>query len=266
MDTNQPARERYQQLLREEWDEATADKAIDILRQILADTPWVARLDQLAETLMARSFWPLLDLLSDPLHEALPPLPPADTPLPDPQGDPHIHRAYRAMVYLLLPTKPGMFGAFAPALLLPAAVPTPPLIRDVQSVLFQSTVFEVLPVLQDASRPVHDLLVHGLHAHALLFWRHQPAQQQLLFGLLYDYLKDREHSTAALERSFTLTPVQSHDFLTRAQLYWSHLIETGQRQAAEQFVLTLYRQVPPEHLAEVATWIQEIYRSPQAAA
>jgi hypothetical protein len=135
-----------------------------------------------------------------------------------------------------------------------------PLYRDTQSVLFVSTVRELLPALrQHSMRQEHDALIPVLLAHSLIVWQADPAHQQHLRGLLFDELGDSASSLEARRQAFWLTPVTSHDYMTKAQILWSHLLDVGMKEQAEAFVLHLYRTAPPEYLDEIHEMIRDTF-------
>ena len=74
-----------------------------------------------------------------------------------------------------------------------------------------------------------------------------------------------EHSgdrTAALQ--FLLASIENsspgdHDFVTKAQCYWSLLIEDGKTDQAKTFVLGLYRWAASKDLPEVKELVEETF-------
>ena len=73
-----------------------------------------------------------------------------------------------------------------------------------------------------------------------------------------------EASREALFHSVLLTPPSDHDYLTRAQAYWSILIDTDTHDAARRFALRLYREAPESMLPEVAEMVRRSYSALEA--
>lgn len=132
--------------------------------------------------------------------------------------------------------------------------------RDVQSVLFQLCVHTLSPRL--LSRHLDDanaFLLHALYAHAQLAWTDAPAHQHYLLSVLFEHLEDRAAALRFLRASLENSAPNEHDFLTKAQSYWSQLIETGRTGDAKAFVLDLYRKASPRDLLEVQELVDETY-------
>lgn len=129
--------------------------------------------------------------------------------------------------------------------------------RDLQSLLFLLAIHFVLPDLfREKMKSEHDLMLSVLYHHSQTVWAPIPSHQFYLFAQLYDYLGNREETLKYTELAFKMTAPDSHDYLTKAQEYWSTLMDHHLFQKAEKFLIALIRNCPPEYLVE----IQEILR------
>jgi hypothetical protein len=63
-----------------------------------------------------------------------------------------------------------------------------------------------------------------------------------------------------LEASLNGTAISEHDYLTKVQAFWSHLIEHDEIDDAREVLLRLHRSSPPEHLEEIQELLDETYR------
>jgi len=123
-------------------------------------------------------------------------------------------------------------------------------LRDLQSLLLLVSVHVLLPKLVKNVRHAHDLLWNALAAHVQL-GGHVPAHSLYLWSVLLDAVGDRGRARDMLLASIHDTNPREHDFLTKAQAYWSALIEEGRLPEAKGFVLDLYRHAPEADLAEI---------------
>lgn len=133
-------------------------------------------------------------------------------------------------------------------------------VRDVQSLLFQHCIHALSPRL--ISRHLDEanaFLLHALYAHAQLAWTDVPAHQHYLLSVLFEHMEERTAALQFLRASLENSSPEEHDFLTKAQSYWSQLIEAGKRSDAKAFVLDLYRRAAAKDLAEVQELVEETY-------
>ena len=134
------------------------------------------------------------------------------------------------------------------------------LFRDVQSLLFLGTVYELLPELSSAGlNKWQHLLVNVLACHCTVVWRDDPAHQQFLGGILAGYSKNEALERESLVASFRLTDPGEHDYLTKAQACLFQFLEYHRYDAAKSFLLNVYRQVPAESLGELQEMFDDIY-------
>jgi hypothetical protein len=139
------------------------------------------------------------------------------------------------------------------------------LFRDLQSMVFSSaTQFLVPKVREHGMENEYQMLVSGLFFHSLL-WTDQPSHQFFLQSLIFDCLGDESRSADALWYSLRTSDPGDHDYLTKAQAYWSALMERQDYEKAEEILLQLHRTVPAEALDELRGWLRETYREKYAA-
>lgn len=131
------------------------------------------------------------------------------------------------------------------------------LLRDNQSLLYRCARYFLLPKLLKAEMAAGmRALVGAMHAHARLAWTDDIAQQAFLLALVYDFLAEAgfahaQHAGDAYEAALRLTPRGEHVFLTRAHAYWFWLMDRGEVEKAALLLVSLAREVPPTHDAEL---------------
>ena len=132
--------------------------------------------------------------------------------------------------------------------------------RDVQSLLFLHCINVLSPKLS-AKRlsEAESYLVHALHAHAKIAWTDHPAHQTYLLSLLFEHIGRIDEAMNLLSASLHYSSVEEHDFVTKAQTYWSMLIESERFDDAKAFVLDQYRRASPKDLPELKAILEETY-------
>ena len=134
------------------------------------------------------------------------------------------------------------------------------LLRDVQSLLFQNCVHVLSPRLMARGLDqANSYLLHALYAHAQLAWTDRPTHQHYLLSVLYEHAGDAEAAMNLLLASLHSSAVDDHDFLTKAQSYWSLLVEAQRVDDAKSFILELYRRASPGDLAEIQELLDQTY-------
>lgn len=124
--------------------------------------------------------------------------------------------------------------------------------RDIQSLLFLITSQHVLPMLQkERMKEELHFLIPVLFYHCLTAWHDNLAHQNYLLSVLFENLGIHDLVLHHLYITFQLTPPDDHDYLTKAQAYWSALIDAEMYREADDFVLRLLRQCPEKHVDEV---------------
>lgn len=134
------------------------------------------------------------------------------------------------------------------------------LVRDIQSLLFQQCLHSLSPRLVSRHlEEAHSFLLHALYAHAQLAWTDVPAHQHYLLSCLYEHAGYREVALQFLKASLENSSPEDHDFITKAQDYWSRLVEVGSTDEAKSFALDLYRRAAAKDLAEIEELVDETY-------
>jgi hypothetical protein len=253
--TNADLESRYKALLAGDW-EPLLGNALQLLDDQLRQSgiqlilPWDATVDLSDESNVLRipnalveEVLPLLQRLHS--HE-LPPVP--EGVLEKQDRLPERYRAaIRVAVCLTLQAQFELYGEDG-------------LFRDIQSLIFLGTVYELLPKLNSARlREVHDLLVNILAYHCTVIWRDYAAHQQYLLGILAGYSKDEELEEKSLVASFHLTSPDEHDYLTKAQVCVFHFLEHRRYDKAKSFLFAVCRQAPEESLDELRKMLDDVY-------
>jgi hypothetical protein len=126
---------------------------------------------------------------------------------------------------------------------------------DVQSLAFQAAIHFALPGLRDRHPVEHSIL---LHAAALFPYEYLAFDQShfcYMISMVYDYLGNFDRRLKFLHDSFRLTPRDDHSYLTKAQEYWSELLDHGRRPEAEEFLFSLHWRSPESQHDEVRQMI-----------
>ena len=74
-------------------------------------------------------------------------------------------------------------------------------------------------------------------------------------SMVHDYLGNVDQRLRLLHDSFRLTPRDDHSFLTKAQEYWTELLDHGRRTEAEEFLFSLRSQCSTSQRDEVRQMI-----------
>ncbi len=130
--------------------------------------------------------------------------------------------------------------------------------RDVQSLLYQLCLHVLSPKL--VARGLADanaFLLNALFAHAKSVWTDRPEHQTYLLATLYEHTGQHEEALSQLEASIRYASRTDHDFITKAQSYWSMLIELGRISEAFRFVLRLHRTAAEKDLPELEELVME---------
>ena len=144
------------------------------------------------------------------------------------------------------------------------------LFRDIQSLLFLTTIHQFLPLLDsEKMRSERQLLLSCLHHHCHTVWAANPPHQFYLLSTFFDFIGDKNEALRYAELSYKLSDTDDHDFLTKAQEYWTLLIENHLIKKAENFLIKLIRTCPPECIEEVKKVIKlhyeiELHRAKRA--
>lgn len=133
-------------------------------------------------------------------------------------------------------------------------------LRDLQSQLYLHSLHGLAPELRRGRmRKELDLLHQILWVHTKLVWDDNPAHKFFLLSELHLAAGDIDKAKDALLASFRLTERVEHDWITKAQSYWSVLIETEDYDGARDFILRVLRQAPFEHFQELVEMVDDTY-------
>lgn len=133
-------------------------------------------------------------------------------------------------------------------------------VRDVQSLLYQLSIHVLSPRLVARHLDeAHAYLMHALYAHAQLAWTDEPSHQHYLLSTLFEHSGDRAAALQFLRASLENASPEDHDYLTKAQTYWSLLIEDNRGDDAKAFLLNLYRRAAAKDLPEIRELVDETY-------
>ncbi|ETR67714.1 MAG: hypothetical protein OMM_04990 [Candidatus Magnetoglobus multicellularis str. Araruama] len=130
-------------------------------------------------------------------------------------------------------------------------------LRDIQSLIFMLTSNIMLPLLkQHRLKEEINYLNLMMFTHSLMVWHDNPAHQNQLFSIVFDNMGFHEAVIDCLYIAFRLTLPDDHDYLTKAQAYWSALIDAKMFDKAKEFSLKLLRYSSEKHFEEIKEIIE----------
>ncbi|MDM8515524.1 hypothetical protein QUF76_04935, partial [Desulfobacterales bacterium HSG16] len=130
-------------------------------------------------------------------------------------------------------------------------------LRDIQSLIFILTSNFILPLLKEHRlKEEFNYLNLMMFTHSLVVWHDNPAHQNQLFSIVFDNMGFHEAVMDCLYIAFRLTPSEDHDYLTKAQAYWTALIDAEMFDKAKEFSLKLLRSSSEEHFDEIKEIIE----------
>jgi len=125
-------------------------------------------------------------------------------------------------------------------------------LRDIQSLTFIMITEYLIPQLnKDKMNEEKNYVIFVLFVHTLVTWYDNPSHQNYLLSILFDELGIKESHRICLYNAFKLTSPDEHDYLTKAQSYWSALMDEELYEEAKHFVTILTRTANKEHLEEI---------------
>lgn len=248
--------ERYTQLLQADWNDETLGQTLSLMREVLARSgvriifPW-------EDEASARRSYPIPATASEDLREFLdrlnaPELPPLPARLPSRVALPKAALAHRtqAMVFLLTLQSTGETGFWL----------------DLQSLLFlMATHVHLDALLHERMGEEAAYLAHALSYHARNFWAHRPDHQHFLFAQLAEAIGAEPLARQSLMVAFALVSPDDHDYITKAQAVWLHLMEHRDYASAKRFILDVIRRSREAQLAELEVMLDETYAEGRAA-
>jgi hypothetical protein len=122
---------------------------------------------------------------------------------------------------------------------------------DIQALAFQAAIHQALPAVNKTHRAEFSILVHSATIYAFSYMSHDPSHYAYMISMLYDYLGDEDLSLQFLYTSFRFTSPSDHSFLTKAQEFWSELLDRRRYEEAENFLFSLQWWALPSQKEEV---------------
>jgi hypothetical protein len=156
--------------------------------------------------------------------EKLPALPAAYAP--PKKYSKSVWRANRLSGYLTLPAHASLRGDVG-------------FLVDVQALAFQAAIHYVLPEIRGKHAAEHAILLHAAALFALGYSASDPAHYSYLISMIHDYLGNEDQRLRTLYASFRCTLPCDHSYLTKAQEYWSELLDRGRDKEAAEFLFSL---------------------------
>lgn len=133
-------------------------------------------------------------------------------------------------------------------------------LRDVQSLLLLQSAHVLVPTLREAGLwSDANYVLRAMFAHVSQAWLDDMAHQRYLLHVFYDLIGQRPMAERFLRESVETTPAEAHDYLTKAQAYWSMLVEDGRLPEARTFALHTYRRGLDRDLEEIGSLVDASY-------
>lgn len=136
---------------------------------------------------------------------------------------------------------------------------------DVQSLAFQAAIHFALPGLRDRQPAEHSILLHATALFPYEYLAHDQSHFCYMISMVHDYLGNTEERLRLLHDAFRLTPRDDHSFLTKAQEYWSELLDHGRDAEAEDFLFALHWRSLPSQRDEIRQMIAAAFKHGMAA-
>jgi hypothetical protein len=125
-------------------------------------------------------------------------------------------------------------------------------LRDMQSLAFQAAIHFALPAAkQKRAHFEHALLLHSAVLFCAGYAAEDPGHSSYMMSQVHDYLGDEQRRLSALFAAYRFTSLEDHSYLTKAQEYWSALLDHQRFEEAEKFLLSLQWWSLPAHQDEV---------------
>lgn len=129
---------------------------------------------------------------------------------------------------------------------------------DGRSILYLCAAHELLPELEGPRwSSARTGLLHAMYTHTSLVWQKSPAHQHYLYSVFFDCIGQPEQAAEELFRAFTSTAPAEHDYFTRAFAYWAYEAERGKIEEATRFAFRLHREVPREYLVDAEDLVRQ---------
>jgi hypothetical protein len=132
--------------------------------------------------------------------------------------------------------------------------------QDVQALAFQAAIHYVLPPLQERHAPEYTILLHALVLFPLEYYAADPGYFSYLLSMIHDYLGNVDQRLRFLQAAVRFTPPEDHAFLTRAQEFWSELLDHKRYEEAERFLVALPAWSLPSQQDEVRAMVIDAFK------
>jgi hypothetical protein len=249
----QAVRKRYRHLLTSEWTESTLDQVVELVDAQLPESRKLFDLtfngtmfdlwERGSQPLLVNSVLVELMRANEDLLGAAPP-----TRITTPSGTRLSRRWIRylnCLTSLVLPIRYRLEGDAE-------------LFLDSLSLLFLQSIHAFAPGLRDKQTGDQtDLLWHVMALHCSTAWQHNLAHQQYLLSCLFHELNLPKREEQALRNSFSLTDLDDHDFLSKAQAVWYCLADQRRLMEAREFILYVARIAPPTAIEELREMMED---------
>jgi hypothetical protein len=133
-------------------------------------------------------------------------------------------------------------------------------LRDLQALAFQAAAQFVLPALGDKHTAERAALLQAMLLFALEFHGTDPAHYAYLLAVLHGCLGQDDARLRFLYAAFRCTPPEDHTFLTKAEEYWTELLEARRHDEAERFLAALHWWALPSQQIEVGEMMTAAFK------
>ncbi len=131
---------------------------------------------------------------------------------------------------------------------------------DIRALAFQAAIHVVLPTLRERHTAEHSLLLHSALLFSLGYSTYDPAHCAYMMSMIHGYMGDEEQRLQSLYASFRFTSPQDHSYLTKAQEFWTELLDNGKYKETEQFLFSLHWWSLPTQQDEVREMIVQAFK------
>lgn len=249
--------EGYRQLLSHEWTKELPEQVLSLLNQSVIQeanrSAVVMTLRELSSGGQSSEFFQqMIDRLEAAshfdTHRGLPAFPKRYHLAKSPPRE--VVTALMLAIYLTLPAHNELEGEIH-------------FFADLQSLAYLACIHELLSALRKKHPAEHAILLRAM-ALMLIDLEHDLAHYFYLLSLLYEYLGNTEKRLESLLGSFRLTSPDDHSYLTKAQEYWSSLLDEHQDAKARDFLLQLHWKSLPEQQVEIGEMLVDALEVNQA--
>jgi hypothetical protein len=130
-----------------------------------------------------------------------------------------------------------------------------PFFRDLQALAFQAALHFVLPDIRTKHTTEHSLLLNAAALFAVEYAAVDLAHFAYLLAQLHGYLGNNDQRLQCLHAAFRFTAPEDHSYLTKAQEYWSELLDQRRFAEAQEFLFGLHWRALPSQREEIRQMI-----------